>query len=291
MNRVEFGQLVVVLRREQRDENDKPWTQKKLGEETGLGELLIGKIERGERINLDEDTLLRLATTLQLTSLERREFFFAALDVDEKQVTRKESDPNIVFNDLLQKMQDIQLPTYTTDVYGDVVAANTCIIELLQISLDYLNRSYTIPAGFNHIRIGFDPESGFRQLVGSGWHSVAIHILQLFRGVSLRYRFTNYFAYTMVGLRKYPLFRQYWRQAYFEDYYWNCLHYDYIHPKFGSLNYLATPTQALTPSGELYLITYCPISPKTADVFREITEQVGTTAHGLASWPEKRILK
>lgn len=290
MNRNEFGQLVAALRREYRDDNDEAWTQKKLGEETGLGELIIGKIERGQRTNLDEDTLLRLANTLQLTSLERREFFFAALGIDGKQITRKESDPTAVFNGLIQKMQEIQLPAYITDVYGDVVAANTSIIDLLDISYDYLNLSHTVPAGFNHIRIGFDPESGFRQLVGSGWHSVAIHILQLFRGVSLRYRFTNYFSYTMSGLRKYPLFRQYWQLAYIEDYYWNCLPYDYIHPKFGPLNYLATPTQVLTASGELYLIIYCPISLKTANIFREITEQIGTTVHRLASWPEKKTV-
>lgn len=290
MNRVEFGQLVTALRREHRDENDESWTQKELGEETGLGELIIGKIERGQRTNLDEKTLLSLADALQLTSLERKEFLFAALGVDGKQIARRGSDPSAILNSLIQKMQEIQLPAYTTDVYGDVVAANTSIIDLLEVSYDYLNRSHNIPDGFNHVRIGFDPESGFRQLVGSGWHSVAIHIMQLFRGVSLRYRFTDYFSYTMSGLRKYPLFRQYWQQVYFEDYYWNCLHYNYSHPKFGLLNYLATPTQVLTPSGELYLIIYCPISPKTVQVFTQITEQVGTTVHRLASWPDKKIV-
>ena len=291
MNRVEFGQLVTALRREQRDESDKAWTQKRLGKETGLGELTIGKIERGQRTNLDEDSLLRLVNALQLTSLERKEFFLAAIGVNGKQVAREENDPAKILDNLIQKIQEIQLPAYIIDVYGDVVAANISIIRLLELSNDYLTHSYSVPAGFNHIRIGFDPGSGFRQLLGGGWHPVAVHIMQLFRGVSLRYRFTKYFKYTLSGLRQYPLFRQYWQLAYSEDFYWNCLHYTYNHRKFGHLNYLATPSQILTSSGELFLIIYCPVSPQTNDIFKDITEQVGTTVHRLASWPEKNLLE
>lgn len=290
MNRNEFGKLVAALRREHRDENDEAWTQKKLGEETGLGELIIGKIERGQRTNLDEDTLLRLADALQLTSLERKEFFFAALGVDGKQIARKDSDPNAVLDDLIQKIKEIQLPAHISDSYGDVVAINTSLIHLLEISSEQLNRAYTLPAGFNHMRVVFDPEAKFREMLGDHWHRVAIHLMQLFRGFSLRYRFTDYFVYTLSALRKYPLFKQYWQQVYFEDFYLNSVHYSYDHPKFGPLNYLATSTQVLTPSGELYLVIYCPVSPKTTDVFRSITEQVGTTVHRLAPWPEKKIV-
>jgi transcriptional regulator with XRE-family HTH domain len=292
MNRVEFGQLVKALRQEHRDEKDIVWTQKKLGQETGLGELIIGKIERGQRINLDEVTLLRLVNALQLTSLERREFFFAALGIDGQQVARKESDPKIVLNDLLQKIKEIQLPVHISDPYGDVIAANSITIALLNISPTYLNTAQVLPAGFNHMRVVFDPKSGFKELVGSQWHNVAIHVMQLYRGFSLRYRYSNYFGSTLKALFKYPLFKQYWQYAYQydEDFYLNSVQYNYYHRTYGPLSYLATSTQVLTQAGELHLVIYCPASPKTSEVFKEIVKQVGMNMHHLASWPEKERL-
>lgn len=211
MNRIEFGQLVTALRKEQRDENYNVWTQKTLGEKTGLGELVVGKIERGQRAILDENVLLCLANALQLTSLERKEFFFSALDIDSDQIAFKGSDSETILNNLIEKMAEIQLPAYITDPFGDVVAANALIIGLLEISSDYIDSGYILPAGFNHMRVGFSPESGFSKLLGPQWHSAAIQIMQLFRGCSLRYRSSPYFAHTFSALRKYPLFGQYWR--------------------------------------------------------------------------------
>jgi transcriptional regulator with XRE-family HTH domain len=116
MNRSEFGRLVSALRKEHIDEEMNFWTQKKLGEETGLGELIIGKIERGQRANLDGDTLLRLANALRLTSGERREFFLAASGISEEKIPRQHSDPRSTLDELIQMMRQIQSPAFIMDV-------------------------------------------------------------------------------------------------------------------------------------------------------------------------------
>ena len=41
MNRIEFGKLVASLRRELKDDNELGWSQRRLGEETGLGEVVL----------------------------------------------------------------------------------------------------------------------------------------------------------------------------------------------------------------------------------------------------------
>lgn len=129
MNRVEFGQLVAALRKEHLDEDGNRWTQDKLGRETGLGEVAIGKIERGERANFDEGTLLKLADALQLTSMERKEFFLAASGIDSKHIARESAKPRATLDDLLQTMEGLQLPAFIDDSYSDVVAANSAIIH------------------------------------------------------------------------------------------------------------------------------------------------------------------
>ena len=81
MDRKQFGKLVAALRKEQYDENGDRFTQSKLAElilaqdpQTPLNDIVIGKIERGERTILDDQTLLNLADALKLTIGERRVF-------------------------------------------------------------------------------------------------------------------------------------------------------------------------------------------------------------------------
>lgn len=83
MDRKQFGKLVAALRKEQYDENGDRYTQAMLAEvilkqdrQTPLNDIVIGKIERGERTILDDQTLLNLANALKLTIGERRNFFY-----------------------------------------------------------------------------------------------------------------------------------------------------------------------------------------------------------------------
>jgi len=99
MNRKEFGKLIAALRKEHFDEDGNRLTQAKLAKraqqrdpQTPLNEIIIGKIERGERAMLDEQTLLSLADTLELTMGERREFFLAATGLDNEQILRDRNE-------------------------------------------------------------------------------------------------------------------------------------------------------------------------------------------------------
>ncbi|MCB0213837.1 MAG: helix-turn-helix domain-containing protein, partial [Anaerolineae bacterium] len=92
MNRKAFGKLIAALRKELFDQDGNRLTQAKLAERaqqidphSPLNEIIIGKIERGERAILDDQTLLNLADTLELSLGERREFYLAATGLDDEQ--------------------------------------------------------------------------------------------------------------------------------------------------------------------------------------------------------------
>lgn len=296
MNREEFGKLVVALRKEHRDENDETWTQPKLAQLTKLSETVIGKIERGERVNLEPDILLSLAKTFQLTSRERKEFFYAAIDIDDKQVNREETSAHAIRDKLIEMMRHIRLPAFIMDVYGDIVAANSAIIALLDVPSEIMANGASVPAGHNLIRVVFSSKSNFRELVKENWHEYAIHNLRVFRAMSLRYRHTDYFQYIFSGFRnnkEYSLFNKYWQQIYYEeeDHYIDSILFRYAHPNFGELSYYSTSIVAITPYGQLDLVNYIPANQKAAEVFTEIISRVGMDTHKFASWPEKEIRK
>ena len=130
MDPVDFGKLIASLRKEHEDEEDVPWTQEKLAEEsnkTAGVELfsgdIVSAIERGKR-NLDQQTLLALADALQLTSGERKEFFLASSGIDNERIARPDHDPEEVLDNLLQTIRQSYLPAYVVDSYCDVVAVN-----------------------------------------------------------------------------------------------------------------------------------------------------------------------
>src|SRR5690606_36315263 len=85
MNRKEFGQLLATLRQ------DLDWTQFQLSEYANVDNAVISQIERGVKKFFEPELLFRLANTLQLTTLERRELFLAASGLEDKQFVRQPS--------------------------------------------------------------------------------------------------------------------------------------------------------------------------------------------------------
>lgn len=289
MDLVEFGKLVAALRKEMRDEEERPWTQDRLGQETGLGPVIIGNIERGHRAYLDAGALSSLGNALRLTSAERREFFLAALGLDDSQMSRPDSDPQAALDDIMRKMESIRLPAFTVDNFGDFVAVNGAQVRLFEIPPDMLADSYNQVAGFNLMRVLFAPESPVPQLLGRQWAKIATYNISFFRYTTLRYRFTPYFQSILSFLRRYPSFRVFWQQAYFEDqdFSANCEVYRYDHPHYGHIEYLASLATTLTARGQLYLVTYAPATARTADLFNTLIEDGGTTVMRLSPWPDK----
>lgn len=72
---MKFGRIVKSLRAEHMDyANGGKWKQKQLAGATGLSEIIIGNIERGERTKLEGSEIVGLADALQLSTMERRNF-------------------------------------------------------------------------------------------------------------------------------------------------------------------------------------------------------------------------
>src|SRR3990172_1994372 len=85
MNRKDFGKLLSTLRQ------DLDWTQFELSEYADIDEAVVSQIERGVKRHFEPELLFRLANALQLTTLERREFFLAASGLDQNQIVRQVS--------------------------------------------------------------------------------------------------------------------------------------------------------------------------------------------------------
>jgi transcriptional regulator with XRE-family HTH domain len=292
VDRTEFGRLVAALRREQRDEYYREWTQQRLGAETGLGKAVIGKIEQGKRSILDEETLVCLANALNLNSVERSQFYLAAIGIDSVQLVRERRRPAEALDDLMRVLERIRLPASTIDSYGDSVAINLSMMRLIGVSPEALARARSIPAGFNIMRFFFAPESpsGF---LGGQWATAASRHVQFFRSITLRQRFSDYFQVCFGQLRHYPLFRQYWQQAALEesrDVPFHGERYAYCHENLGTLDYLHATTTALTAAGELHLVVLIPLDQATTVAFSGLASEGGTTTYRLAPWPEKKFL-
>src|ERR1051326_390338 len=124
MNRREFGQLLSALR------SDLDWTQFQLAEIADIDEAVISQIERGVKKFFEPELLFSLANALQLTTLERREFFLAASGVEQRQMVRQPSKgtmtdtshPSKILKDLLKTLEALQAPAFLNDVYGDGIA-------------------------------------------------------------------------------------------------------------------------------------------------------------------------
>lgn len=249
----------------------------------------IERIEDGSLRKLDADILLRLADALELTTVERKEFFFAAIGIANNKLASSRNEPIETLDSLLEILKLAHLPAFINDVYADIVAANTSIIKLLEIPDELLSEAPNIPAGYNTMRIVFSPDSRFRDVVGEQWTNSARHNIQFFRGISLRYRLNPYFENLLSVLRKYPSFRRYWGQAHIEeeDSSGDNVRYQYVHQTFGPLNYLANISTSFTKTGELYSVIYIPLDPHTYNIFRNIVERYGNDVIRFAPWPEK----
>ena len=96
MNSKEFGKLVSALRQQLSARVGDTVLQRDLEMMMGLGSVhdhyarsragVVGRIERGELVNLSEDDILKLANALELNRMERKEFITAANSVSQRYI-------------------------------------------------------------------------------------------------------------------------------------------------------------------------------------------------------------
>ncbi len=300
MNREDFGKLIAALRKEHEDEDLRPWTQTMLAEEANLAsgielftEDTISSIERGKR-SMDQLGLQAMATALQLTSGERKEFFLAATGIDSQEIPRQENSPEEVFFELLTYLKQLHLPATLLDQYCDSLAVNHTLIELY----DLASCGWTLGSQenkrfpHNEMRFIFSDEvaNHLGERMGEHWPTYAANSMMLFRTRSLRYRATEYFKELMIELKKSRLFKRYWREVYYQekDHNFNAVDIRMNSPRWGAISCFTTTRIAITTAGELYLGVVVPADFDTASAFARITQETGApVAYCMEAWPNK----
>lgn len=295
MDRRDFGELVATLREEL------GWTQAELAQAASLEESAVSIIERGARKHFDAELIYRLANTLQLTTLERREFLLAASGVDESHARFRTGtsgnsawDAERTVQHLTQRVEHLRFPAYLIDCYGEIVAANAAAMDLFQVPIERARELADTPAGLTLLHFLYGEGMALRAAVIQNWEGLAVAGIRTFREATLRYRGQPYFKYLLKRLRNprfYPTFERYWRKSTILDQdrfsTLNVLSYvDNIH---GPLNYCVSTLTLTTPSGELSLAHCIPLDEQTSTAFRAIVDRMGVRAFRFASWPEKRM--
>lgn len=294
MNRKEFGRLVSLLRAEL------GWTQTQLAEYADVPMTTLSNIERGAKKYLEPEILFRLANALQLTSLERREFFLASCGLDQKRMVRqpdphspeKAFDSKKVLEEAKAVMSMMYAPAHLGDAYGDVIAVNHILLELLQITPDVLQKAAQSPAGFNNIHVIYGMIETHHAF-GDQFSDAALSGIRAFREGSLRYRTKPRYISLMKefhNVHKYPLFNRYWRKAsVIDDDKEAMLSFFTInHPLYGKLQVTSSSSVIITPFGELYLSHYFPLDRQTALALIELADRAGTGIVDLTPWPQKK---
>ena len=289
MEQLSFGQLLGSLRREHSDAPGKFWTQKDLAEKAGLSKRTIERLEEDTLKKLEVNLLRSLAETLNLTTMERKEFFLAALGLDHSDIAAEGSLPTETLEHLISTLAHLRVPAFIYDAYSDILAANESVLQLMLVPPELMALMKDRIAGFNLMQIVFGPDLQFHKLVGVQWETSARYNMQIFRSASLRYRHRKYFQKIFQELYRLPNFRRYWEHAPFEDHDRNVdnVSYMYKHPSFGMLNYQANITVSYTKAGELYLVVYLPLSDDTAALFEQFYAENKGRTRRFAPWPEK----
>ena len=294
MKRKEFGRLLSTLRQ------DMGWTQFQLAEYAQVDEAVVSQMERGVKKYFEPELLFQLANALQLTTLERREFFLAASGLEQKQMVRQPTAAMAtdVFNvrEILDKMIEltgqVRLPAFLCDVYGDVIAANKIIWLFFKIPPALLEDADRVPGGYNTTRFNFGKDLMARSHIVDNWENYALNSMSAFRENSLRYRAKPYFKYLIKIFRnpiEYPLFDRYWKMvsSVEQDNAANMDYFSYHHAEFGEIKYIPSSTISITSFGELFLIQYLPLDGHTSQVFEQLAQQAGHGAIHFAPWPVK----
>jgi transcriptional regulator with XRE-family HTH domain len=294
MNRFEFGMLVASLREDMR------WTQLELAEKSGVDVSAISNIERGARRTLLKDNmLLKLADGLQLTTMERQEFLFAASGVSESDAVRKENyharmhfDPESFIKAQGEYIARIAAPILVTDAFCDILLANYFALEYYNTPATLLQDANNFVGGYNMMRYVFHADATFQDgYEETEWESQALINLRYFRKRTLRVRSKPYFSILLKELlnnKNYPSFERYWRKMLFES-------FDYYSTPIGIPSAENTNASvglesqlAVTPYGELFMQKLLPMNDITCQRFEKIRAKVGEGYMQLASFPDKQ---
>jgi transcriptional regulator with XRE-family HTH domain len=226
MDRKSFGGLINILREERNITIDD------LADAVYLSRTALQNLLHGKRKSVsDIHVLLRLAETLQLTKMERREFFFAALGLGMQQIVHPQED---VFdlNELLDDVKNLQTPAFVNDCYGEIVAGNNVAMNFFNVAPEFIAIASKLEVGFNVMSFICSEESGFSSLVGERWNKTILRNMLFFRRITFRYRHEERFKRILKALKELEKFKEYWEKTAGsdDDSDSNYEYYEYKHP-------------------------------------------------------------
>jgi hypothetical protein len=165
----------------------------------GIDKEVLGKIERGAKVTLDQEILIRIAEAFGLTSAEHHQFFLAAMYVESRNIPATTATAAKVVGEIMSYLEVYRLPFDINDNFSVVICANEMIIRLLNMhkAVDF---SKTVPAGYNVARPVFDPHYRHKALMDNDWHNYSIYNIRYFRVRTLTSRQATYFEEQLVYL-------------------------------------------------------------------------------------------
>lgn len=277
MQRNTFGQIVASLRKERRDPlTGRPWTQQQLATASRLSLRVIANLEQGKKATLDGAMLESLATALQLTTLERREFFTLAVDLkDEELAVAPVYDVAAADAELLELFAGLYQPAFLYDDYFDILAANLAALTLHGIEPGWLQSLAGEGERPNFLHVIFAPDSPMRRSMQDGWPMLALRNLHQFRAMALRHRHTTRWHDLMAQLHTLPDFSAYWEETHFgqADVYSLLRQHDYVHLHFGELRYAVMANTVYRPVVHRHLTALLPLDEYTFAVFTALHAQ------------------
>lgn len=278
MNSKQFGRLVAVLRKEQRDEHNYSYTQEKLAQEVRATASVISNIERGNKASLEPELLLNLADAFHLSTREREEFFLAAMRISQQKMPKTNCDAETAFQTAVSVIKNLALPAFLVDHYDNILATNQIILALFSYSEKIRSLAEQTFAGFNVMRFVFSKQSPFANSIVHNREPYLMQSIHFFRAITLRGRATPYYQRLMEEFNADPdmsLFRTYYAESaqVEEDYLFENNLALIHHSELGKLNfYSPSITPINTMYGNLYLIAYLPANADTTEAFADLAK-------------------
>lgn len=289
MEAATFGQLVKELRKTTSDPRGDRWTRETLSKYIHITSDQLGRLERGERKNLDHQTLNLLAEAFRLTPAEKKEFLVIASGVAGIDLYYK-LDPKEQLDKLIDIAGNFLVPAFIVDAFQDLIAVNQPCLALMGINEERVEFARRQKVGFNNLYYLYSSALGFKDLLGPLWRGVALLQIYKFRRSSLRFRNHSYFKMLLKELLKEPQFDVDWYSANRDTlhHYSEYEHFVYEHPIHGNLDYMTTETRIETLYGELHLYVHNPYNIETSRVFDKLRQHKGPKLIRLGSWPDKK---
>lgn len=282
-----FGKIVKSLRSELIDyESGRSWNRKKLAAEANLSERVIGNIERGDRVKLTNEEIMRLADALHLSTMERIRFFSAAHEIENVRVLSPKDEQSSPLDYAWQLLQTSQLPAYIIDPFFNLVGMTHTIMTFYGWTDSSIEEAVETKIGGNLLYRMFSNQGILRRSVDHRWDAIACSYLNLFRFTTLRHRHLDYFESLLARLSEHDEFTRLWRQSRLnQGNFFSQIHeIRYTHERFGSVAYAPTTAMTVADQGELYTISHIPLDASTADLYRCLNQR----EHGariILPWP------